>query len=232
MLGHITWHPMDERFLQAAKFTLSDGNSVTVQRGFWFSAHEQWKTWTLPYFDASPRLESLFWDGEVARSWNSRALCLPGLFASVTNTDPPVCDDGGYVSALGIAAIAFQNVTCDRIITPYAASPMLANQRSRPQGLVWYAHMLNRSRMQGPYGSTESCSTETDTISPVQTWDSKINSLVASIGGSIELIAMKLDNDGLLSRFRTVVDREYTLAFPERGSSNYSIALPCLIDSA
>lgn len=226
VLCRITWHPMDEMFLQAAKFKLSEGNYVTVQRGFWFSAHEQWKTWTLPYFDASPRLESLFWDGEVARSWNSRASCLPGLFASVTNTDPPVCDDGGYVSALGIAAIAFQNVTCARIITPYAASPMLANQRSRPEGLVWYAHMLNRSRMQGPYGSTESCSTDNDTISPVQTWDSKINSLVASIGGSIDIIAMKLESDGLLSRFRSVVDREYTLAFPGGGSNN-SIALPC-----
>ena len=212
--------------MQAAKFTLPDGTALTVQRGFWFSAHEQWKTWTLPYFDVSSRVNGVFWDGEVARTWNSRAACIPGLFASVTNTDPPVCDDGGYISALGIQAIAFQNVTCGRIVTPYAASPMLANPRSRVTGLVWYAHMLNRSRMQGPYGSTESCSVDSDTISPVQTWDSKINSVVAALGGAADIIALKLESDGLLVRFRSVVETEYSRVFPEHGG-NASLALPC-----
>jgi hypothetical protein len=197
-----------------------------VQKGFWFSAHEQWKTWTLPYLDVSDTVRAVFWDGEVARSWNSRARCIPGLYASVTNTDPPVCDDGGYVSALGIPAIAFQNVTCTRIITPYAASPMLASERSRAAGLVWYAAMLNRSRMQGPYGSTESCSSDSDVISPVLTWDSKINSLVAAIGGAIDIIASQLDSDGLLLRFNTVVQTEYARVFPGH-TSNASIALPC-----
>ena len=168
----------------------------------------------------------VFWDGEVARSWDSRAACVPGLFASVTNTDPAVCDDGGYVSALGVAAIAFQNVTCKRIITPYAASPMLANSRSRAVGLVWYAHMLNRSRMQGPYGSTESCSSDSDVISPVQTWDSKVNSLVASIEGAVDIIAERLESDGLLSRFRRVVEEEYGRVFPGAGSGA-ALALPC-----
>jgi hypothetical protein len=213
-------------FLQAANFTLPDSTVIIVQRGFWFSAHEQWKIWTLPYLDVSKRLEELFWDCEVARSWNSRASCLPGLFASVTNTDPPVCDDGGYVSALGIPSIAFQNVTCFRIVTPYAASPMLANQRSRPAGLVWYAHMLNRSHMQGPYGSTESSSADSDTISPVQTWDSKINSLVATIGGAVDILAVRLDSDEVLTRFNNVVWNEYSRVFTQ-SASKLPIALPC-----
>ena len=43
-------------WLQAVNYTLPDGTAVTVQRGFWFSAHEQWKTWTLPYLDVSSRV--------------------------------------------------------------------------------------------------------------------------------------------------------------------------------
>ncbi len=171
-------------------------------------------------------MRAVFFDCEVARSSNSRALCIPGLYASVTNTDPPVCGGGGYVSALGIQAIAFQNVTCARIVTPYAASPMLASEHSRAAGLVWYAHMLNRSRMQGPYGSTESCSADSDVISPVLTWDSKVNSLVAAIGGAIDIIASQLDSDGLLARFNSVVETEYARVFPGH-SSSASIALPC-----
>ncbi len=81
--------------------------------------------------------------------------------------------------------------------------------------------------MQGPYGSTESCSIDSDTISPVQTWDSKINSLVAAIGGAVDIIALKLDSDGLLARFRAVVETEYSRVFPEHGGIA-SIALPCL----
>jgi hypothetical protein len=86
--------------------------------------------------------------------------------------------------------------------------------------------MLNRSRMQGPYGSTESCSSDSDVISPVLTWDSKINSLVAAIGGAVDIIASQLDSDGLLLRFNTVVQTEYARVFPGH-TSNASIALPC-----
>jgi hypothetical protein len=86
--------------------------------------------------------------------------------------------------------------------------------------------MLNRSGMQGPFGSTESCSSDGDAISPVLTWDSKINSLVASVGGAIDIIASQLDSDGLLARFRSVVEKEYALVFPG-AASRAPVALPC-----
>ena len=37
--------------LQAVNYTTADGANITVQRGFWFSAHENWKLAFLPYFD-------------------------------------------------------------------------------------------------------------------------------------------------------------------------------------
>jgi len=40
-------------------------------------------------------------------------------------------------------------------VTPYAATPMLAIEEFRAIGLAWYATMLNGSRCQGPFGSTE-----------------------------------------------------------------------------
>jgi hypothetical protein len=81
--------------------------------------------------------------------------------------------------------------------------------------------------MQGPYGSTESCSTGSDEIAAVHTWDSKINSLVACIEGAIDIIAERLEDDGLLSRFQGVVEREYLHAFPAAADRG-ELALPCV----
>ena len=80
--------------------------------------------------------------------------------------------------------------------------------------------------MQGPYGSTESSSADSDTISPVQTWDSKINSLVAAIGGAVDILAVRLASDEVLSRFNSVVWNEYSRVFTQ-SASEMPIALPC-----
>merc|ERR1711916_284082 len=43
---------------------------ATVQEGFWFSSHEQWKTLVLPYLDI-PRVRDVFENCERARLHNS-----------------------------------------------------------------------------------------------------------------------------------------------------------------
>ncbi len=35
--------------LQAVNYTLLSGDAITVQRGWWFSSHEQWKLSMMPY---------------------------------------------------------------------------------------------------------------------------------------------------------------------------------------
>ena len=85
----------------------SPGN-ITVQEGFWFSAHEQWKILELPYMMTSAK--DVFMNCERARSWHSYSDHIPGLYASV-NGVPGSCTPG-YVSACGIQSIASQTVTC------------------------------------------------------------------------------------------------------------------------
>ena len=42
--------------LQAVNYTTEAGRNITVQRGFWFSAHENWKLAMLPYLDVEVSL--------------------------------------------------------------------------------------------------------------------------------------------------------------------------------
>jgi hypothetical protein len=140
--------------LQAIDFDTPHG-PVTVQKGWWFSAHEQWKIWELPYLRTNAR--PVFLNCEKARTWHAATRGIPGLGASVSGV-PGECANEGYVSAIGVQELAFEKVTCDAIVTPYAATPLIADEESRGVGLAWYAMMINGSRGQGPFGSTEAAS--------------------------------------------------------------------------
>ncbi len=64
--------------------------ATTVQRGYWFSAHEQWKYLFMPYLDADIHVK-LFSNGEQARADFSAAKGVAGLYACVNNVT-----DGGF----------------------------------------------------------------------------------------------------------------------------------------
>ena len=36
---------------KSVQFTTQTGDKITVEQGYWFSSHEQWKFMELPYFD-------------------------------------------------------------------------------------------------------------------------------------------------------------------------------------
>jgi len=207
--------------LQAVNYTTPEG-PITVQRGWWFSAHEQWKYLELPYMDI-PINKRVFLNGERARTWNSNLNNIPGLYASVSNvtTGGPVTQ---YISGCGIQQIAFETVQTTVLITPYGSFPVIL--ADYPTGLVWYYNMLMGSRMQGPYGSTESVSTSGDAISPVLTWDSKITTLCAMVGGISNIVREQLLLDNVYLRFYQVVNREWNLAFPSLSGENLSYKLP------
>jgi len=195
--------------LQSVDYPTPNG-PITVQRGYWFSAHEQWKYLELPYLEV-PINRRIFLNGERARTWNSVLKNIPGLFASVSNytVSGPVTQ---YISGVGIPEISFQPVVTQDLLTPYGAFPvMLADL---PTGLAWYNSMLVGSRMQGPYGSTESTSASGMYIAPVLTWDSKITSIIGMYGGVSSIVKKKLEADQKYFRFYEVVDREWTMAFP------------------
>lgn len=54
--------------------TYQDANigPITVQKGYWFSSHEQWKVLEMPYYDI-PLVKELFTNAEIARTCNSAA---------------------------------------------------------------------------------------------------------------------------------------------------------------
>lgn len=87
--------------------------------------------------------------------------------------------------------------------------------------------------MQGPYGSTEAGKIDGTEISPVTTWDSKITTVVAMLGGISHLNQRVLKRDNLYDRFYAIVDREMSRVFTDIQGENLPfkepiVSLPCL----
>lgn len=206
--------------LQAVNYTTPDGRDITVQRGYWFSAHEQWKALLMPYIsDDLPLVRDIFRNAERARTWDAVVNHQPGLLASINDVTDGSQDIPDYISAAGIETIAFQPVSRRDVVTPYGSyGLMLVNQTV---GLCWYNNMLQAPRMQSGYGSTEAINVNGTEISPLTTWDSKITTVLAMLGGVGDLVAegMKGERDSrhgsTYLRFVHVVAREHEIVFGE-----------------
>ena len=58
--------------LQSADYLVEELNqNITVQKGWWFSAHETWKYLFLPYMDVNVTRDLLI-NGEKVRSWDAK----------------------------------------------------------------------------------------------------------------------------------------------------------------
>lgn len=126
---------------------------ATLQRGWWFSSHEQWKYLFLPYSDVAVNWR-LFVNGERARTRFSAASGNPGLFASINNVTAPGPGrfSPSYLSANGLSPFAFSaSQAPERVVAaPYASfSVMLADQLA---GLQWWRSAASA----GPFGTLES----------------------------------------------------------------------------
>jgi len=131
-----------------------------------------------------------------------------------------------YISAAGIQSLACQQVLRTDVVTPYATFPsMLINQAV---GLIWYHHMLNGPKMQGPFGSTEAVNLNGTLISPLLTWDSKVTTVLAVLGGISNLTSEALQQQYIVQyrRFMMIVKREYSMAFPTLDGTDIELALP------
>jgi hypothetical protein len=197
--------------LQAVNFDTPDG-SITVQRGWWFSSHEQWKYLALPYLSGSLINRRVFLNGERARVRNSDNLNVCGLHASVSDVCAPGCVSiPDYLSATGIPEISFQQQQLNTVVTPYGAYPVILANFS--VGLTWYLATIQGPRMQNPFGSTEGINISATAISPVVTWDSKITTVASMLGGVAELTEVGLQRDGKYQRFIDVVNHEWERVF-------------------
>ena len=181
----------------------------------------------MPYVsDDLPLVKKVFSNCEKARTWDAYLNQLPGMLASINDVTDGSEDIPDYASACGIASVAFEEIQRRDIVTPYSTFGLFLHNPMI--GFCWYNNMLKGPRMQSFYGSTEAINVNGTEISPLVTWDSKITTLLAMLGGigSINKRALALEKDYSYSvadtganfkssyeRFVYIVEREYALVF-------------------
>ena len=185
--------------------------TITVQKGFWFSAHEQWKYLMLPYVDSRNNYR-VFLNGERARTWYATEIRkAPGLWASVNGPIPDNNASFPYYSDCGIGRLSFNPTYHDDVITPYGAFPLFV--ASPPHGIAWFHHMLLTRKAQNCWGTTESFNVTGTDIGPLTTWDSKITTVVAAMQGVADMNRRYLHRLGKLQEFVDVVQYEWGRLF-------------------
>ncbi|CAF3446079.1 unnamed protein product [Fusarium graminearum] len=200
--------------LEKAEYNKSGVGPITVRKGFWFSSHEIWNQLELPYHDVEI-VRRLFKNGERARTCNSVVTRSPGLYASVNNsTDPKTDEIIGYISPAGIPSIASQKDQELDVITPYGVFPVVLFDKAI--GLAWWRNMIVAKKMQNPYGSTESTRIDGEGVSALVTWDSKVTTVVALMGGVVDLVRDRMKSDGIYKEFLEITEitqREHVRVF-------------------
>ncbi|KFY42931.1 hypothetical protein V494_02179 [Pseudogymnoascus sp. VKM F-4513 (FW-928)] len=197
---------------------------VTVLQGYWFSAHEPWKVLEMPYFDVDI-VKNVYRNSEVVRTCHSAANKIPGMYASVNNaTDPITGEIQGYISATGVQSVASQNVTESYMITPYSSYPVMLF--SKKVGLAWWHNMVASKKGQNPYGSTEGSRIDGTLVSSFVSWDSKVTTVVAMLGGVQDLVRDRMKSEGIYNEFKDVLKREYNMVFKNVKGKNVDFCLP------
>lgn len=210
--------------LQAVNYKVkSTGAEITVQKGWWFSAHEQWKYLYLPYLD-SPVNAKVFKNGEKARTWDALDNKIPGMFASVTAPIYRNSDQVNYYSDCGIPALSYSVVGHRNLVTPYSTMGLfLADSIS---AYAWYYTMISGPAGQNLYGSTEAMSIAGDSVAPIVTWDSKITTVIGMLGGFIRPIADKMKKSGIYNTFINRIDTEWGRVFKTLKGHEVPYAMP------
>lgn len=210
--------------LKASTWTLPNGKNISVQQGFWFSSHEQWKTLQLPYLDL-PLVKRIFANGELARLHHSRAQRIPGLFASCHAPPGKFCGkDGGYCSATGIPGLASSSVHQSKAVTPYGAFPAMLIDPAA--GLAWYNYMLSLPTMQSRAGSLESSAVDGKGVRALLTWDAKATSVLAMLGGTGSLVRRWMVDKNLSAQFNHRVHSMYATVFDSAENTSVAVKLP------
>ncbi len=142
------------------------------------------------------------------------------MFASVNNsTDPATGQIIGYISNAGIPSIANQTAQELDVITPYSVFPVILLDNA--VGMVWWKNMVDGKKMQSrlhlrcvllawsltdpdPYGSSESIRVDGTAMSSFVSWDSKITTVNALLGGVSGLVRKKMKTDGIYDNFVAV----------------------------
>ncbi|KAJ5662378.1 uncharacterized protein N7477_009994 [Penicillium maclennaniae] len=210
--------------LVSVDYHMGDFGPITVQKGYWFSSHETWKVMEMPYYDIDI-VRRVYENAERVRTCNSVVTRVPGMFASVNNiTDPSTGDVIGYISNAGIPSIANQTVQELDVITPYSVFPTILFDKS--VGLAWWRNMILAKKMQNIYGSTESVRVDGTGVSALVTWDSKITTVNALLGGVSDFVRQKMKAENIYDEFVSRISTEYSRVFKNIKGENVQFCLP------
>jgi hypothetical protein len=239
------WAAKRAKLQSVAYSSAGAGGRVTAQRGWWFSAHENWKAALLPYAEV-PAAARVLRSTERARSWWGADSASPGLLASANDVAamgsrvPP-----GYVSAAGVEALAFQGGAYRRdVLAPYGAWMLLLHNASA--GACWLRNVLAAPRAQGPLGATEAVAANGSLISPLATWDTTMTPVLAGAGGvggwvgaalrrlppgappaaGWELGGARGPGPSAFDQFYATLGGEYAASFPEVEGESLGYGLP------
>jgi hypothetical protein len=184
---------------------------ITVQAGWRFSAHEQWKFLVLPYLDVE-LARRVMQNAERARSWDARLRNIPGMMAA--SYRPPKASEARpvYMDRLGVEPVSYgyaEPSESDLVVSPYGAYPLILADRGI--GLAWHKAMLARPKMQSQYGSVEASEafpgvgTE-PRVAEILSWDTKVTSDLAMVGGTGSILRRFLQKEeGRYEKFLRIV---------------------------
>lgn len=206
---------------------------ITVQRGWRFSAHEQWKYLVLPYTE-NDKVAQILRNGEKARTWNSYLHNVPGLFASCYAPAQTSQDDGSmslFVDTLGVPSLSMGFVESpQRVVAPYAAFPLTLVDRGL--GLAWHRSMAARPSMQGSLGVVDASSIEPNPRpSLTYSWDAKVTFDLAALGGLGPLIGQAFNQvPERRRRFEEIISSQHSAFATLSGEKTSDAPLPQEMD--
>jgi len=185
---------------------------ISVESGWRFSAHEQWKFLILPYMD-DPTARRVFVNGERARAWDAHLRHIPGMMAAAYR--PPhstsASDEPVYMDTLGVESASYgytEPKKSDLVVSPYGSFPLILADQG--QGLAWHQSVLARPKMQSQYGSMEATEAFPEVGEPrvasIMTWDTKVTTDIAMSGGTVDILRRFLQREeGRYERFLEII---------------------------
>ncbi|KHO01631.1 uncharacterized protein MAM_00632 [Metarhizium album ARSEF 1941] len=187
--------------LRSVEYRVGGVGPITVEQGYWFSSHELWKVLELPYYDVDLAKQEA-----LSQRRESKNLQLSG-------------DQGAWPLRI-----------CQQLYGPQDGRDHVPGPPSRLTrlfvGLAWWRSMVTAKKMQNPYGSTESSRVDGELVSALVTWDSKITTVVALLGGVGDLVRPKMKKDGIYDDFIFITKREYSRVFKDLKGEGIALCLP------
>jgi hypothetical protein len=213
-----------------AKFPLEQEEKITVERGSFFSSHEQWKVMVLPYL-TNEKYATLFKNNEIARTHHSVNRDYRGLFATANVFCENNSEKEEHVLCYGIDSLSHHGniknmmnhaLKGDLFAAPYASFPLFMVDDTR--AIAWYHSMVSVPDMQTEYGSLESFRINNEQVHDAMTWDGKITTVLAMCGGTCDILEQWMKENNKLEMFNKRLQSRFDAI--EIMTSDTVIALP------